>query len=224
MVLPDHQCPWGLKAEALLKEQNIPFEDILLTTEADVEAFKRSHSVATTPQIFIGEQRIGGYTDLAALLQVRPEALEVSYTPVIAVFGSAVLVAWASALGWRGFMGLAIAMLAMLKLMDVPGFAKSFAKYDLLTQRWPFYGRLYPPLEMLIALGFLSNTATGLTGSLALFVGVSGMVSVYKAVVIDKLALNCACVGGNSKAPLGIVSFAENGMMALMGIAMFLGY
>jgi hypothetical protein len=29
--------------------------------------------------------------------------------------------------------------------------------------------------------------------------------------------LNCACVGGNSKAPLGIVSFAENGIMAVMG-------
>jgi hypothetical protein len=101
---------------------------------------------------------------------------------------------------------------------------KVFAKYELLTQRWPFYGRVYPPIEMLIALGFIWNTATGLTGSLAVFVGMAGIFSVYKAVVIDKPALNCACVGGNSKAPFGIVSFAENGMMALMGIAMFLGY
>ena len=31
------------------------------------------------------------------------------------------------------------------------------------------------------------------------------------------LALNCACVGGNSKAPLGVVSFAENAIMAIMG-------
>ena len=116
-----------------------------------------------------------------------------------------------------------IAMLAMLKLMDVPGFAKSFSKYDLLTQRWSAYGRLYAALEMLIALGFLSNTAMVPTGWLAVFVGISGMVSVYKAIVIDKLALNCACVGGNSKAPLGIISFAENGMMGLMGIVMLLG-
>ena len=63
-----------------------------------------------------------------------------------------------------------------------------------------------------------------LTGWLAVFVGVSGMVSIYKAIVIDKLALNCACVGGNSNAPLGIVSFAENGVMVLMGVAMLLGY
>jgi glutaredoxin len=223
MVMADHQCPWGLKAEALLKQQGIAFEDVHLTSDAEVEAFKQHHHVATTPQIFFGDQRIGGYSDLAALLQVKPEALEVSYTPVIAVFGSAALVALATGLGWRGWMGLAIAMLAMLKLMDVPGFAKSFSKYDLLTQRWPVYGRLYPAIEMLIALGFLSSAAMAATGWLAVFVGLSGMVSVYKAVVIDKLALNCACVGGNSKAPLGIVSFAENAMMALMGIVMLLG-
>ena len=31
------------------------------------------------------------------------------------------------------------------------------------------------------------------------------------------MALNCACVGGNSKAPLGVVSMTENLMMAIMG-------
>lgn len=46
------------------------------------------------------------------------------------------------------------------------------------------------------------------------------MVSVGKAVFIDKLAPNCACVGGNSKAPLGVVSFAENLIMPLMGAVM----
>ncbi|MFG6098830.1 hypothetical protein SPB21_26525 [Leptothoe sp. ISB3NOV94-8A] len=59
--------------------------------------------------------------------------------------------------------------------------------------------------------------ATGI-GSLA--VGLNGVASVVKAVYIDKLALNCACVGGNSKAPLGIVSFAENAIMTFMGAAL----
>jgi hypothetical protein len=42
-------------------------------------------------------------------------------------------------------------------------------------------------------------------------------------VFIDHLALNCACVGGNSKTPLGVVSFAENLIMALMGAVMLAG-
>lgn len=57
------------------------------------------------------------------------------------------------------------------------------------------------------------------TGVGSLILGMSGAVAVFKAVYIDKMALNCAFIGigVNSKAPLGIVSFAENGIMTIMG-------
>jgi glutaredoxin len=223
MDLPDHACPWGLKALKLLQEQGIPFADHRLTSQDEVQAFKDRHGVPTTPQIFSAGQRLGGYSDLAALLQVKAEAADVSYTPVLVVFATALLVDLATAGGLMGLMGYALAMLAMLKLMDVAAFATSFLKYDLVSQRWPAYARCYPGLELLVALGFLARQAQGATGLLALLLGVSGMVSVYKAVVIDKLALNCACVGGNSRAPLGVVSFAENLMMAAMGAGLLVG-
>lgn len=49
------------------------------------------------------------------------------------------------------------------------------------------------------------------------------MISVLKAVYIDKLALNCACVGGNTKTPLGIVSFSEYAMLSIMGFVIAAG-
>ncbi len=52
MDLPDHACPWGLKALRRLQEQQIPFEDHRLTSDAEVQAFKAQHQVATTTQIF----------------------------------------------------------------------------------------------------------------------------------------------------------------------------
>lgn len=222
MDLPEHSCPWGLKARQLLLDQGIPFTDHRLTNEQEVQAFKARHQVATTPQVFSAGERIGGYTDLAARLRVKPEPSETSYIPVLAVFGTALLLNGAIGGGPMHAMGLTIAMLAMLKLMDVAAFATSFLKYDLLSQRWAPYAQLYPGLELLVALGFLADRAQTPTAILALLLGLSGMVSVYKAVVIDKLALNCACVGGNSKAPLGVVSFAENVMMVVMGAALLL--
>lgn len=222
MSMPDHECPWGVKAVALLNDKNIPFEDIRLTTKAEVEDFKALHQVKTTPQIFWGETRIGGYTDLAAYLEVQAEAAEYSYTPVIALFSTAGLMALATSLGFTGFMGIALSMLASLKLMDVDAFTESFAKYDLITKRCKTYGKIYPFLELFIGLGILSGLAPVITGIGSLVVGVSGATSVFKAVYIDKLALNCACIGGNSKAPLGIVSFAENAMMAVMGVMLLI--
>jgi len=136
MGLPDHACPWGLRAMRLLNDQHIPFEDHPLRSEDEVAAFKAAHGVASTPQIFSGSERIGGYTDLAARLGVRPESGDISYTPVVVVFATAALLTLALAAGFSGFMGIAISLLAMLKLMDVDASATSFRKYDLLSQRW----------------------------------------------------------------------------------------
>ena len=49
MDLHDHPCPWGLRAIRLLQEQHIPFEDHPLRSQAEVDAFKAEHDVATPP-------------------------------------------------------------------------------------------------------------------------------------------------------------------------------
>ena len=56
--------------------------------------------------------------------------------------------------------------------------------------------------------------------ALALFIGGVGAASVFKAVYIDKRELKCACVGGDSKVPLGFVSLSENLMRVGMAIWM----
>ena len=44
------------------------------------------------------------------------------------------------------------------------------------------------------------------------------MISVFKAVYLDKLKLNSACIGGYAKTNLGIISFIENLLMAIMSV------
>lgn len=217
MSMPEHECPWGLKAVNLLNDKGIEFEDHRLTSKQEVEGFKAKHNVAATPQIFFDDERIGGYTDLADYFDVEAEDAEYSYTPVIALFSTAGLVAWAAALGIPGFMGVSLSMLASLKLMDLEAFTESFEKYDLVTQQVKPYGKAFPFLELLLGLGFLSGVAPVVTGLGSVIIGTSGAISVFKAVYIDKLELNCACVGGGSKAPLGVISFLENAIMIGMG-------
>ncbi len=217
MSTPENECPWGIKAVNLFAEKGIEFEDYKLKSPAEIEDFKQKHGVKTTPQIFFGDERIGGYTDLADKFGVEVEEAEYSYTPVIAVFSSAGLMALATSLGLTGFMGFSLSVLATLKLMDIESFAESFTKYDLITQKVRPYAKVYPFVESAIALGLLSGIAPLATGITSLFVGVTGGISVLKAVYVDKLALNCACVGGNTKTPLGIISFSENAIMAVMG-------
>jgi glutaredoxin len=69
MVLPDHTCPFGVRAKALLKDSGYDVEEHILSSREEVDAFQEEHGVPTTPQVFIDGARIGGSDDLEAYLQ-----------------------------------------------------------------------------------------------------------------------------------------------------------
>src|SRR5690349_11908738 len=87
MVMPEHVCPYGLKARHLLRREGYEIDDHWLRTRAETDAFKREHRVQTTPQTFIEGKRIGGYDDLRRFFRKPlPDPGAASYRPVIAVF------------------------------------------------------------------------------------------------------------------------------------------
>lgn len=69
MVLPDHTCPFGVRAKQMLEEAGFAVDDRILRTRDEVDAFKAEQGVATTPQIFIDGERVGGSDDLEAYLE-----------------------------------------------------------------------------------------------------------------------------------------------------------
>jgi glutaredoxin len=227
MVMPGHVCPWGLKSLHLLKSRGYEVEDRHLTTRERIDAFKARHGVETTPQTFINGQRVGGYDDLKRFFGGKVRAPgATSYVPVIALFSITALAALALSTSLFGspftikaaewFIGLSMVVLAMLKLQNVEKFSAMFLNYDLLSRRWVPYASLYPLLEAAAGVLMLSDRLTWLAVSIALFIGVEGAVSVFKAVYVDKRELKCACVGGSSNVPLGFISLTENLMMIAM--------
>ena len=231
MVMPQHVCPYGLKTLDLLKREGFAVDDRPLETREQTDAFKAKHGVKTTPQTFIGDERIGGYDDLREYFgkSVRKEN-ETSYQPVIAIFGIAFLlglaISWyvfdtvftVQAVEW--FVSLSMALLAIQKLQDVRSFSTMFLNYDLLARRWVRYGFLYPFGEALAGILMVAHALPIVSVPIALFIGTVGAVSVFKAVYIDKRELKCACVGGGSNVPLGFVSLTENLFMIGMGLWM----
>ncbi len=231
MVMPAHTCPYGLKSLDLLRRQGFEVDDRWLTTREQVDAFKTEHGVATTPQTFIDGTRIGGHDDLRRYFGKRvrdPKAT--SYTPVVALFAMTALMALALSQAVFGtpltvrtlewFIGLSMCVLALLKLQDVERFSSMFLGYDLLAQRWVPYSYLYPFAEGTAGVLMVAGVLHFISIPLALFIGGIGAVSVFKAVYIDKREIKCACVGGDSRVPLGAVSLTENLMMVGMAVWM----
>ena len=118
------------------------------------------------------------------------------------------------------FIGLSMMALAMLKLQNLESFATMFLNYDLLAKRWVPYGRVYPFAELGAGALMVAGVFTWLSAPVALIIGGIGAVSVIKAVYVDGRELNCACVGGDSNVPLGVLSLTETLMMIAMAIWM----
>jgi glutaredoxin len=64
MVLPDHTCPFGVRARQMLDQHGFEIDEHLLQSREEVDAFKAKHGIATTPLIFIDGEQIGGSDDL----------------------------------------------------------------------------------------------------------------------------------------------------------------
>ncbi len=71
MVLPEHTCPFGVRAKQMLEAKGYEVEDHVLGSRDEVEAFEQEQGVQTTPQVFIGGERIGGSEELEAYLASR---------------------------------------------------------------------------------------------------------------------------------------------------------
>ena len=69
MKLPDHECPFGLLARRMLDDAGFEVDEHLLTSRDEVDEFKAEHEVATTPIIFIDDERIDGSEQLASYLE-----------------------------------------------------------------------------------------------------------------------------------------------------------
>lgn len=155
---------------------------------------------------------------------------QVTYTPIIAVFAMAALMALAASHAAFGsaftvraaewFIAFSMCILAIQKLRDLESFSNMFLGYDLLAQRWVLYSYLYPFGEALAGVLMIAGALNWISVPVALFIGSIGAMSVFKAVYIERRELKCACVGGDSNVPLGFISLTENLMMIAMALWM----
>jgi glutaredoxin 3 len=69
MVLPDHTCPFGVRAKELLEQAGYEVEDRVLRTREEVDRYMEEEGVDTTPQVFVEGERIGGCDEVEEYLK-----------------------------------------------------------------------------------------------------------------------------------------------------------
>jgi hypothetical protein len=120
------------------------------------------------------------------------------------------------------FMGVALLALAVLKLINIKGFAAAYANYDLIASKSKAYAYAYPFIELALGLMyfFAWNVRTAAIVTLVVFtlagIGVGRTLA-------QKKTIYCACVGTLFKIPLTTFTLAEDIAMVAMSLMLLAG-
>jgi glutaredoxin 3 len=61
-------CPFCVRAKNLLNGKGVAFEEVMVDSDPELfNQLKQKSGMLTVPQIFINDQLVGGYTELADL-------------------------------------------------------------------------------------------------------------------------------------------------------------
>ncbi|MCB4807799.1 cation transporter [Tamlana sp. 62-3] len=146
--------------------------------------------------------------------------------PLFLIFGYLIIAAtllnskpWSLSGFMLDFMGLFYIVFSFFKLLDLKGFPESFKMYDPLAKVVPVYGWVYPFIEVALGLMFLMRFK--ITVALILTLIILGITTIgVTKTLLDKKAIQCACLGTALKLPMTKATFIENSIMIIMAIAM----
>ena len=149
------------------------------------------------------------------LQQLKPLFLIFGY-----LFASAILLHykdWNTSEAMLDFMGLFYIVFSFFKFLDLKGFPESFAMYDPLAKFLPFYGWIYPFIEL--ALGLLFLFRIEVTLALVVTVIILGITTMgVTKTLMDKKSIQCACLGTVLRLPMTEATFIENTIMIVMAV------
>jgi len=119
------------------------------------------------------------------------------------------------------FMGLFYIIFSFFKILDIKGFSISFRMYDPLAKKVPLYGIIYPFIEILLGIMFLTRIEIEL--AIILTIIVLGITTVgVTQTLLNKKSISCACLGTTLKLPMTEATFIENALMIIMAFILLI--
>ena len=153
------------------------------------------------------------------LMTYKPLLLVIAYIITITLtieisFGHFVSNRW-----MQNFMAGFFIVFSFFKLLDLVGFANSYAMYDLLAKRCKSYAYTYPFIELGLGLAYILQLHMTAVYWVTLIVMGFSTIGVILA-VSKKQTIQCACLGTGFNLPMSTVTIIED--LAMVAMAVFM--
>ena len=119
----------------------------------------------------------------------------------------------------RYFMAGFFIVFSFFKFLNLTGFAESYAMYDILAKRVKVYGLIYPFIELILGVAYLTGFEPTITYIATICIMGFSSIGVIQS-VLDKKKIRCACLGAVFNLPMSMVTIIENLIMVLMALIM----
>lgn len=144
-----------------------------------------------------------------------------TYRPLLVLFTIITLVSVIA--GWnngnfslmtamRIFMAGFFLSFSYFKLLDLRGFAESYATYDIIGRSVSSWGYVYAFIELGLGLAYAANFQLEATLWITLIVMTISIIGVLQA-VLNKRRIQCACLGVVFNLPMSTVTIIEDALM-----------
>lgn len=151
-----------------------------------------------------------------------------TYQPILLIFGYITAISLIAALSgehfrvtlaMRVFMAGFFLIFSFFKMLDLNGFADSYAMYDIVAKKFRAWGYLYAFVELALGLAYAANFQPIITSYITLLVMTVSIVGVLQS-VLNKRKIKCACLGAVFNLPMSTVTIIEDALMIAMSVAM----
>lgn len=110
---------------------------------------------------------------------------------------------------------------SFFKMLNLKGFAESYAMYDVVAKRIPAWGYLYAFTELALGIAYLINFNPLVTNAITFVVMAVSIIGVLQS-VLNKKKIQCACLGAVFNLPMSTVTIIEDALMiAMSGLMLF---
>ncbi len=110
---------------------------------------------------------------------------------------------------------------SFFKLLNLRGFAESYAMYDIVAKKWNGWGYVYAFIELGLGIAFLTGLHLLVTNSITLIVMTISIIGVLQS-VLNKRKIKCACLGDVFNLPMSTITIIEDALMIGMSGFMLL--
>ena len=159
---------------------------------------------------------------------VEPDSFLETYKPILLIFAyiigiTGIIEFTRGGFIWENWMTNFMAgfflVFSFFKLLNIKGFAESYAMYDIVAKKWNGWGYVYALVELALGIAFLTKFNLLLTNMATFIIMGISIIGVIQS-VLNKRKIQCACLGAVFNLPMSTVTIIEDGVMIVMSAVM----